>query len=284
MSYPLPIQQAKPAARALYPVAIIVVLALWLLPLFAITLTSIRSAEDLMVGNYWGWPKSFNLFENYQAVFTQTPMARFFLNSIVITVPTVLFVMILSTMMGFVLARYRFRGNMLLFALLIGGNFIPHQILMIPVRDFMLKVGLYDTPYALILFHTVFQTGFATLFMRNFIAELPRELFEAAKVEGTSPWQVLWHVVTPLVRPALAALGVLIFTFVWNDYFWALVLTQADTVRPVTAGLATLRGQYVTAWNIISAATVLVAIPPVVMFFLMQRHFVAGLTMGAVKG
>lgn len=284
MSYPVPIQEARPAIRALYPVVIVVVLAAWLLPLVAITITSIRSGEDLMVGNYWGWPKSFNLFENYQAVFTQTPMARFFLNSLVITLPTVFFVMVLSTMMGFVLARYRFPGNMLLFALLIGGNFIPHQILMIPVRDFMLKIGLYDTAYALILFHTVFQTGFATLFMRNFIAELPGELFEAARVEGTSPWQVLWHIVTPLVRPALAALGVLIFTFVWNDYFWALVLTQADTVRPVTAGLATLRGQYVTAWNIISAATILVAIPPVVMFFLMQRHFVAGLTMGAVKG
>lgn len=284
MSYPTPIEQASPAARALYPLAVTIVLLLWLLPLVAIMVTSLRASEDLMVGNYWGWPQRLDVLENYRAVFAQTPMARFFWNSLIIALPTVFFVLVLSTMMGFVLARYHFTGGMLIFAVLIGGNFIPHQILMIPVRDTMLAIGLYDTPYALILFHTVFQTGFATMFMRNFIAELPHELFEAARVEGATPWQVLRHVVAPLVRPALAALGVLIFTFVWNDYFWALVLTQADSVRPVTAGLATLRGQYVTAWNIIAAATILVAVPPVVMFFLMQKHFVAGLTMGAVKG
>mgnify|MGYP001405698415 CR=1 FL=1 len=284
MSYPTPIERASPATRTLYPVAVVVVLALWLLPLVAIMVTSVRSAEELMMGNYWGWPQGFDFLQNYRAVFVQTPMARFFWNSLVITLPTVFFVLILSTMTGFVLARYRFPGAMLIFAILIGGNFIPHQILMIPVRDMMLRIGLYDTAYALVLFHSVFQTGFATMFMRNFIAELPHELFEAARVEGATPWQVLRHVVAPLVRPALATLGVLVFTFVWNDYFWALVLTQADTVRPVTAGLATLRGQYVTAWNIIAAATILVAVPPVVMFFLMQKHFVAGLTMGAVKG
>ena len=87
-----------------------------------------------------------------------------------------------------------------------------------------------------------------------------------------------------LVRPALAALAILIFTFVWNDYFWAVVLTVSDTVKPVTAGLANLRGEWVSAWNLISAGTIVVAVPPVVMFFLMQRHFIAGLTMGAVKG
>ena len=88
----------------------------------------------------------------------------------------------------------------------------------------------------------------------------------------------------PLVRPALAALAILMFTFIWNDYFWAIVLTQTDAVKPVTAGLANLKGQYLTEWNIVSAATLIVAIPPVLMFFLMQKHFVAGLTMGAVKG
>ena len=173
---------------------------------------------------------------------------------------------------------------MVLFAIFIGGNFLPAQIMMIPVRDLMVKLGLYDTTWALIIFHTAFQTGFATLFMRNFIAALPKELFDAARAEGASPAQILMHVVLPLVRPALAALAILLFTCIWNDYFWAVVLTISDSVKPVTADLANLRGQYVSAWNTISAATVIVAVPPVIMFFLMQRHFIAGLTMGAVKG
>jgi multiple sugar transport system permease protein len=193
-------------------------------------------------------------------------------------------VLVFSTLTGFVLSRYRFRGSMVLFTLFVGGNFLPQQVMMIPIRDLMVWSGLYDTYWALIVFHIAFQTGFATLFMRNFIAALPDELFQAARAEGASPWQTLIHIVVPLVRPALAALAILTFTFIWNDYFWALVLTQSDAVKPVTAGLSNLKGEWVSAWNIVSAATIFVAVPPVVMFFMMQKHFVSGLTMGAVKG
>jgi len=282
--YPAPIPETARLRRALYAFGVFAILILWLAPLFAVALTSLRSGEDVAGGNLWGWPTSFGLAENYLGVFTQTPLARYFVNSLLITVPTVLAVLVLSTLTGFVLSKYRFRGRTVLFAIFIGGNFLPAQIMMIPVRDLMVQLGLYDTVFALMIFHTAFQTGFATLFMRNFIAALPHELFEAARAEGASPAQVLRLVVVPLVRPALAALAILIFTFVWNDYFWAIVLTLSDTVKPVTAGLANLRGQYVSAWNIISAATIIVAVPPVMMFFLMQRHFIAGLTMGAVKG
>jgi len=282
--YPRPIPEDSPWRRAAYAGMVALVLVLWLVPLMAVMTTSLRSFEEVMAGNYWGWPKSFNFVKNYTAVFTQTAMARYFLNSLIITLPSVLGVLILSTLTGYVLSRYRFRGANLMFALFVGGNFLPAQIMMIPVRDLMVSIGLYDTYYALIIFHIAFQTGFATLFMRNFIAALPDELFQAARAEGASPGQTLVHVVLPLIRPALAALAILTFTFVWNDYFWAIVLTQSEAVKPVTAGLSNLRGEWVSAWNLVAAATIMVAIPPVVMFFLMQRHFIAGLTVGAVKG
>ncbi|MER8966847.1 carbohydrate ABC transporter permease [Mesorhizobium sp. M0019] len=282
--FPRPIPEIAIWQRGLYVVLVVGILIVWLAPLFAIILTSFRSTQDVMGGNLWGWPTQFGLVDNYTAVFTQTPMARYFLNSLTITIPSVIGVLILSTLAGFVLARYRFRGNMLVFALFVGGNFLPHQIMMIPVRDLMVRLNLYDTMAALIIFHIAFQTGFATLFMRNFIAALPGELFQAARAEGATPFQTLVHVVVPLVRPALAALAILLFTFIWNDYFWAVVLTISDTVKPVTAGLANLRGEWVSAWNLISAGTIVVALPPVAMFFLMQKHFITGLTMGAVKG
>lgn len=282
--YPRPIPETASTRRRLYMLGIMALLVVWLLPLIAVVLTSFRSNADIMSGNYWGMPQDMTLTGNYVRVFQQTAMLRFFLNSLVITVPAVFFVLVLSTLSGFVLSKYKFRGATLLFAIFVGGNFLPHQILMIPVRDLMVKVGLYDTFFALILFHVAFQTGFATLFMRNFIASLPGELFDAARAEGVSPPQILWYIVVPLLRPALAALAVLTFTFVWNDYFWAVVLTQSDTVKPVTAGLANLKGEWVSAWNIVAAATMVAAVPPVAMFFMMQRHFIAGLTMGAVKG
>ncbi|MCO6423208.1 ABC transporter permease subunit [Sinorhizobium meliloti] len=282
--YPRPVPETAHASRRLYMTLVGAILIIWLAPLFAVILTSFRSMADVMSGNLWGWPTEIAVVENYTAVFTQTPMAGYFLNSLVITIPSVIGVLSLSTLAGFVLARYRFPGNMLIFALFVGGNFLPHQIMMIPVRDLMVRVNLYDTTTALIIFHVAFQTGFATLFMRNFIAALPDELFQAARVEGATPFQTLIHVIVPLVRPALAALAILLFTFIWNDYFWAVVLTVSDNVKPVTAGLANLRGEWVSAWNLISAGTIIVAVPPVVMFFLMQKHFIAGLTMGAVKG
>ncbi len=282
--YPAPIQTASPAARGLYKASLPVALVVWLLPLLAVMLTSIRSLEDINQGNYWGWPSEFDLIQNYSQVFGATPMARYLLNSLIITLPTVIGTLIISTMAGAALAIYNFRFNILLFAMFIAGNFIPFQILMIPVRDLMVDLGMYDSYYSLIVFHIAFQAGFCTLFMRNFIKALPFELIEAARVSGANEFVIFYQIIVPLVRPALAALGVLIFTFIWNDYFWALVLVQSDEVRPITVGLSALKGQWVASWQLISAGSIVAALPPVIMFFLMQRHFIAGLMLGASKG
>ena len=282
--FPTPIHKTSPATQAAYRVALPLSLLLWLLPLLAVALTSVRSIEDLNRGNFWGWPTSIEFVQNYTAIFTTSPMARFILNSILITVPAVAGALALSCMAGYALAKYRFRGSLTLFAIFIAGNFVPFQVLMIPVRDLMINViPIYDTVWALIVFHIAFQTGFCTLFMRNFIRQLPDALIEAARIEGVSELKIFWHVVLPLVRPAIAALAVLEFTFIWNDYFWALVLVQSDDVRPITAGLQSLKGMWLASWQLISAGAIVAAIPPVVMFFLMQRHFIAGLTLGATK-
>jgi multiple sugar transport system permease protein len=281
--FPAPIRHAPFAAQIAYRTALPLLLAAWLLPLAAVMLTSIRSIEDLNRGNFWGWPSEISLLENYAAVFTASPMARFVLNSFIITVPAVVGAIALACMAGFALAKYRFKGNLLLFATFIAGNFVPFQVLMIPVRDLTISLRLYDTYFALIMFHVAFQTGFCTLVMRNFIKQLPDALIEAARLDGMSEFRILWHIVLPLVRPALAALAVLVFTFVWNDYFWALVLVQSDAVRPVTAGLQALRGIWLASWQLMSAGAIIAALPPVLMFFIMQQQFVAGLTLGTTR-
>lgn len=282
--FPMPLQKQSPRARAIYRTVVPVSLLIWLLPLFAIALTSTRSLDDLSRGNYWGWPTDLRIVQNYTAVFTSSPMGRYLLNSVVITLPAVVGTLAVSTMAGFALARYKFRGNIALFAVFIAGNFVPFQVLMIPVRDlFVHVIPLYDTVWALVLFHIAFQTGFCTLFMRNFIRDLPDALVEAARIEGVAELRIFWHVILPLVRPALAALAVLEFTFIWNDYFWALVLVQSDSARPVTAGLQALAGQWLASWQLMSAGALIAAAPSVVIFFVMQRHFIAGLTLGAVK-
>jgi multiple sugar transport system permease protein len=281
--FPAPIERAALPFRLAYRAAVVVAITLWLIPLIAVMMTSVRSLEDINLGNYWGWPRKWLLVENYSAVFSTTSMGVFLVNSLLITVPSVLGALTASTMAGFVLAKYRFRGNLLLLALFTAGNFIPFQILMIPVRKLTISLGMYDTIPGIIAFHVAFQCGFCTLFMRNFIQALPASLIDAARVDGATEMEVFRLVVLPLVRPALAALFVLVFTFVWNDYFWALVLTQTDSVRPVTAGIQSLKGMWVASWQLISAGAVIAALVPATMFFLAQKHFIAGLTLGAVK-
>ncbi|MCF4098128.1 carbohydrate ABC transporter permease [Maritalea mediterranea] len=281
--FPTPIEKTSRLTQVFYKVALPLALILWLLPLIAVALTSIRSAGDINSGNYWGWPTSFNLVENYTAIFRNTPIGQYMLNSFKVTIPTVIGAVALSCMTGFALAVYRFRLNLLVFFMFVAGNFVPFQILMVPVRDLTLQLNLYNSWQGLALFHIAFQTGFCTLFMRNFIKALPVELIEAARVEGVSEIKIFWYVVLPLMRPAIAALSVLIFTFIWNDYFWATVLTQGAESQPITAGLYSLNGQWVSAWHLVSAGSIVAAVPPVAMFFLMQKHFIAGLTLGAVK-
>ena len=275
--FPAPIAERSLSVRLAYASCVALVLALWLLPLAGVALTSLRSVEDLNRGNFWGWPSELML-ENYAAVLTGSRMGQFILNSILITVPAVAGAVALATMAGFALAKHEFAGSRVLLMIFVAGNLVPFQALMIPVRDLMIGLGLYDTRWALIAFHVAFQTGFCTLFMRNFIRELPDALIETARMEGAGELKVLWHVVLPLVRPALAAVSVLVFTFIWNDYFWALVLAQSDEVRPLTAGLQSLRGMWQTSWQLVSAASILAALPPVALFFLMQRHLIAGLS------
>ncbi|MDE1179852.1 carbohydrate ABC transporter permease [Paraburkholderia sp.] len=282
--YPMPIDKWKPVSRRLYKMTLPVALLIWLLPIIAVLVTSVRSSDELSEGNYWGWPKHFAMFDNYRDALTTSPMLHYFWNSVLITVPAVVGSIALAAMAGFALAVYRFRGNTSLFATFVAGNFVPVQVLMIPVRDLSLQLGLFNTVSALILFHVAFQTGFCALFLRNFIKQLPFELVEAARIEGANEWTVFFRIVLPLIRPALAALGILVFTFVWNDYFWALCLTQGDDAAPITVGVAALKGQWTTAWNLVSAGSILAALPSVAMFFAMQKHFIAGLTFGATKG
>ena len=282
--FPTPIEKASGTTRWLYKVPLPVSLVLWLLPIIAVMLTSLRGQGDLTAGNYWGMPSEWMLIENYTAVFQNTPMVQYVLNSFYVTIPTVIGTVVLSTLAGFALGTYRFKFNMLVFLLFVGGNFVPFQILMVPVRELTLKMGMYDSTLGLVMFHVAFQTGFATFFLRNFIRDLPYELIEAARIEGASEWQIFHRVVLPLVRPAVAAVAVLIFTFIWNDYFWATVLIQGDHAMPVTGGLKSLNGQWVAQWQLVSAGSILAALPPVIIFFLLQKQFIAGLTIGATKG
>lgn len=267
----------------LYWVVASLLVLLWVSPIAATLLTSVKSLDELNQGRYWTWPETLR-WSNYYDAFVTGGFSRYFLNSFVITVPSVLLTLLLSSVNGYVLAKLRFRGREAILLTFIGGMLLPFQILLIPVFYLSSHVlGTYDTRLGLVLFHASFQMGFASFFMRNFIRTLPTGLIEAARIDGCSEARIFFTTVVPLMRPALAALSTLLFTWIWNDFLWSLILLQTDTLKPVTVALQNLKGQWISSYHLQSAGAIIAAVPPVLVFALLQRHFIKGLTMGAGK-
>lgn len=274
----------EPKKRGIfYWVVASLLVLLWVSPIAATLLTSVKSLDELNQGRYWTWPEILH-WSNYYDAFVTGGFSRYFLNSFVITVPSVLLTLLLSSVNGYVLAKLRFWGREAILLAFIGGMLLPFQILLIPVFYLSSHVlGTYDTRLGLVLFHASFQMGFASFFMRNFIRTLPTGLIEAARIDGCSEARIFFTTVVPLMRPALAALSTLLFTWIWNDFLWSLILLQTDTLKPVTVALQNLKGQWISSYHLQSAGAIIAAVPPVLVFALLQRHFIKGLTMGSGK-
>lgn len=255
---------------------------LWLLPVIAAFITSFRTQDDISLHGFWSIPQVMS-WANFVKAWTAARVGKYLLNSFIITVPSLLGMLFLSSLAAYTLARHRFRGNLGIYFMFVAGTMLPFQILMLPVFRLTNYLGLYDTYGSLILIHTAFQLGFCTFVLRNFMKTVPNEILDAARVDGCNEFRIYWQIMLPLTLPALAAVATLEFTWVFNDYLWAIILLRSDALRPVTAGLATLRGQYNTDWPVITAGALLATVPTLLVFTFLQRYFIQGLTLGSGK-
>ncbi|MET4924494.1 carbohydrate ABC transporter permease [Streptomyces sp. PSRA5] len=255
---------------------------LWLLPIALVLVTSVRSFDDIAANGLGSLPHSFTL-DGFGQAWVDGGQQRALINSMLVTVPTVLITLGLASMAAFALSRYELPLRRTLLLLMLGGNLLPPQILLIPVSRISESLGLYDTLYALIGVQIGFGVGFYVFVLYGFMRSLPVEIQQAAVIDGASPWQIYWRIVLPLTKPALAALSALSFTWIFNDLLWAITVLRTDSRMPITASLIGLQGQYVSMWNVIAAGSVIAAAPTVAVFLRFQRHFVAGLNLGAVK-
>ena len=269
--------------RVLGFVALMLVTFVWLVPFFTALITSVRTNDDLMLNGFISLPSVVTL-ENFGTAWERGGLSRYLPNSFIITLPALFFTLLLSSLSAYALARFRFRGNRLIFFLYVGGMLLPFQVLMLPVFRLTDALGLYDTYWGLIAFHTAFQLGFCTFLLRNYMRTVPGEILESARIDGCREIRIWWQIMMPLTLPAIAAVATLEFTWIFNDYLWAIVLLRTDALKPVTAGLAVLQGQYVMEWTVIVAGALLATIPTVMVFIFLQRYFIEGLTLGATKG
>ncbi|NLW13795.1 MAG: carbohydrate ABC transporter permease [Trueperella sp.] len=239
--------------------------------------------ELLLSRNWWSPPAEWHP-RNYVTAWVEGNMSRYYVNTCIITIPSVLGALMVSSLGAFALAWYRFRLRTPILLLFVAGMLVPAQMLMIPVYRFSVRTGLYNTYWAVILLNIAFESGFCTFCLRNFMLTIPRSIFEAAQIDGASPFRIYASIMLPLVIPAMAAIAILEFTWVWNDYLWSLVLIQSDKLKPVTLGLANMQGKYLTNWAVIAAGAMEAAIVPIIVFLRFQKYFIEGLTVGSVKG
>jgi multiple sugar transport system permease protein len=279
-------------ARVLLNAFLILVSLGWLAPVLLAVYASLRPYADTARDGYFSLPSKLSL-DYYRQAF-EADLTKYFINSLLIAIPAVALALFFASAIAFAITRARIRGGTFLLILFTAGNLLPPQVLLtplyqmykeIPLPEFMSdSLTLYDSYWGLIAIHVAFQTGFCVFVLSNFMRTLPQEITEAAVVDGAGVWRQYWQITLPLCRPALAALATLEFTWIYNDFLWALVLMSTGDKYPVTSALNNLRGQFFTDYNLLAAGSVLVALPTVIVFFLLQRHFIAGLTLGANKG
>jgi multiple sugar transport system permease protein len=269
-----------------------VLAVIWLFPLLWAVVNSFREYAYTQTHGYLsfgGWT-----FDNYQQAWQQGQFGLHFKNSLIITVPAVLLVLFLASTVAFVLARFSFRFNLVLLGFFLAANMLPPQALLVPVfrmfREIPLPLFMSDSGtmlnsfWSLVLVNVAFQLGFCAFVLSNYMKTIPHEIYESAEMDGASVWRQYWQLTLPLVRPALAALAVLEVTWIYNEFFWATVLVSRGDKFPITSALNNLRGQFFTDTNLVAAGSVMVALPVLIVFFVLQKQFVSGLTLGATKG
>jgi len=285
----------KPGIRAprmvLHTFLVVVALS-WLFPVAWAVYNSFRDYGYTSLHGY----ASFGGFtlNNFTNAWEQADFGRHFLNSAYITIPAVILTLLFSSMVAFVVARFSYKFNLILLAMFTAANLLPPQALLIPIyqmfRSAQVPLWFSDSGTmlnslaGLVAINVAFQTGFCAFVLSNYMKTIPKEIYESADVDGASVFRQWWQLTLPLCRPPLAALATLEVTWIYNEFFWATVLLQSGDKYPITSSLNNLKGQFFTDYNLLSAGSVLVALPTLIVFFALQKQFVSGLTLGSTKG
>jgi multiple sugar transport system permease protein len=265
---------------------------IWILPVLWAVYLSFRPLAETNKYGYVSWPRSLT-FQNYEDAWTEGSVWHYFVNSLWITVPSVVLTLLLASAIAFVVARLDLRFNLAMLLLFTAGNLLPQQVFLAPlfriynavmVPSWLSDSGkMYDSLFGLVVINVAFQLGFCVFVLSNFMRTIPDSITEAALVDGASVWTQYWRITLPLCRPALAAMATLLTTWIYNDFFWALALISTGTKYPITTALNDLKGTYAVNNNLLSAGALIIAAPTLVVYLVLQRQFIAGLTLGSTK-
>ncbi len=276
---------ARAMSRAPLHGVIVGLALLWTVPTLALFVNSFRTRQDINASGWWNAFTDLSLtFSNYTDVLDQENMARSFLNSIIITVPSTIMVILVAAFAAYAFAWMRFRGRNLLFLIVVALLVVPIQATLIPVFRLLTDLNLIGEFWGLWLAHTAYGLPFAIFLLRNFFRALPRELLESAYLDGASDLRVFFRLLLPLSVPALAALAIFQFMWVWNDLLVALIFLGDPDKAPMTLTISNLVGRFASDKHLLTSAAFISMALPLFIFFALQRYFVQGILAGSVKG
>ena len=256
----------------------------WLAPTIGLLITSFRPRSDIQATGWWEIFGTLRFtLDNYREVLGAQGILGAFVNSLIITIPSTLLPIFLASLAAYAFSWLRFPFRDTLFLLTVALLMIPVQVAFIPVLQLMRPFGLTQGFAGLWLAHTAFALPFGIFLLRNFFITLPKDLIEAARIDGASTWGVFRTIVVPLSVPAIAAYGIFQFLWTWNDLLIALIFAQGQGTRPITIQVLTLLGTYGSQWHILAASAFLLMFLPLLVFFSLQRYFIQGLLAGSVK-
>lgn len=277
---------ARVAGRGPTHVILALIALLWLVPSIGLLITSFRPSADMRATGWWTvvFDPNFTL-ANYERVITAEGMGGAFLNSFFITIPSTIIPLVIASMAAFALAWVKFPFRDTTFLVIVALLMVPVQIGFIPLVVGFRESGTgFLTNYGAVwLAHTAYALPFGIFLLRNFFITLPKDLIEAARIDGASNFAIFRTIVVPLSVPAIAAYGIFQFLWVWNDLLMALVYAQRNAIQPMTVKVTGLLGTFATEWSLLAAAAFLIMIVPLVVFISLQRYFVQGLLAGSVK-
>ncbi|MGQ7885984.1 carbohydrate ABC transporter permease [Paenibacillus sp. WC2504] len=252
-----------------------------LYPIFLMLTSSLKTNIQILK-NPMSLPTSIS-FAAYSKLVHQIPFFSYFWNSLVVSVVSVVLILLFGVMASFYIARYPFRWNGALFFFFLLGMMIPIKLGIVPLFLLMKKLSMLNSIWSLVSVYTAIGLPLAILILTGFFRTLPKELEEAARIDGSSDFGVMWHVLLPLIRPALGTVMIMNFIMAWNDFFFPLIFIQDDAKKTIPVGMLSLFGQYSTDLSMLFAGLTLASVPMMVIFFLASKQFMEGMTAGAVK-
>ncbi|HVC80868.1 MAG TPA: carbohydrate ABC transporter permease [Chloroflexota bacterium] len=252
-------------------------------PFYYVIASSLMTPDELIQLPITWWPHH-PQWQTYANVWTVIPFARMFVNSIFVTLAVTLGILLTSSLAGFGFAKYHFKGRDVAFLALLSSMMVPFFVLLIPIYYIIKELGWLDTYQGLIVPNIV--TAFGVFLLRQFIMTIPDELIDAARIDGARELRIYWSIILPLIRPALSALGIFAFIYQWENFLWPLLILQNPSMFTVPIGLNSLRSYADTQQNanLLMAGSVLAIVPSVIVFLLLQRQFVRGISLGGLKG